>query len=110
MELKTQWHRLDPATRRWLMDNPGCVVLPRTIATKVARVADEPVVRDQHGAIVLSAEDVRFIRTRVHSSAAAAGEHRFFDSVQPGHGADPAADLNSRGDVDPESTESGHLD
>ena len=84
MELKSQWHRLDPATRRWFMDNPGCVVLPRTIATIVARVADEPVVRDQHGAIQLSAEDVSFIRTRVHSSAAAAGEHKFFDSVQPG--------------------------
>lgn len=98
MELKSQWHRLDHATRRWLMDNPGCVVLPRTISTIVARVADEPVVRDQHGAIQLSAEDVSFIRTRVHgSSDSAAGEHRFFDSVQPGN-------------ADPHSAESGHLD
>ena len=101
MELKSQWNRLDPATRRWLMDNPGCVVLPRTIATIVARVADEPVVRDQHGAIQLSAADVSFIRTRVHS--AATGEHRFFDAVQPGSPA--PADAGN-----PDSAESGHLD
>ncbi|MDQ0077558.1 hypothetical protein [Arthrobacter oryzae] len=104
MELKSQWHRLDPATRRWFMDNPGCVVLPRTIATIIARVADEPIVRDQHGAIQLSPEDVSFIRTRVHSSAAAAGEHRFFDSVQPDDGVDPGTDM------EPENTESGRLD
>lgn len=90
MELKSQWHRLDPATRQWLMDNPGCVVLPRTISTIVARVANEPVVRDQHGAIQLSAADVSFIRTRVLSSSAAGGEHRFFDAVQP-DSTDPAS-------------------
>lgn len=94
MELKSQWHRLDPETRRWLIDNPGCVVLPRTIATIVARVADEPVVRDQHGAIQLTPADVSFIRSRVHGSSAATGDHRFFDAVKP--------DLNE--------TESGHLD
>lgn len=94
MELKSQWHRLDPATRQWLMDNPGCVVLPRTISTIVARVADEPVVRDQHGAIQLTAADVSFIRARIHGSSAATGDHRFFDAVQPA----------------PNGTESGHLD
>jgi hypothetical protein len=69
MELKSQWHRLDPATRRWLINNPGCVVLPRTIASVVERVADEPVVRDQHGGIQLSDEDVRFIRTRISATS-----------------------------------------
>ena len=103
MELKSQWHRLDPATRRWLMENPGCVVLPRTISTIVARVADEPVVRDQHGAIQLSAADVSFIRSRVHSSSAPSGDHRFFDAVQPGSAAPGDASDQNR-------TESGHLD
>lgn len=68
MDLKSQWHRLDPATRQWLLDNPGCVVLPRTISTIVARVADEPVILDQHGAIQLSAADLTFIRSRVHET------------------------------------------
>jgi hypothetical protein len=68
MDLKSQWHRLDPATRRWLLNNPGCVVLPRTISTIVARVADEPVILDQHGAIQLSAADLTFIRSRVHGT------------------------------------------
>jgi hypothetical protein len=69
-------------------------VLPRTISTIVARVADEPVVLDQHGAIQLTAADVSFIRSRVHGSSAAAGDHRFFDAVQP----------------DPDGKESGHPD
>jgi hypothetical protein len=97
MELKMQWHRLDPATRRWLMDNPGCVILPRTISTIVARVADEPVLLDQHGAIQLSAEDVSFIQGRVHSESASAGEQHFFDAVQPGN------------PVEAGNAESGHL-
>jgi hypothetical protein len=103
MELKSQWHRLDPATRRWLLDNPGCVVLPRTISTILARVADEPVVRDQHGAIRLTPADLSFIRTRVNGSATA-GEHRFFDAVQPGNGAEPGSA------AEPGNGESGHLD
>lgn len=96
MELKTQWHRLDPATRRWLMDNPGCVILPRTISTIVARLADEPVLMDQHGAIQLSSEDVSFIRARIQS--ATAEEYRFFDAAQPGDTAQA------------ENTESDHRD
>jgi hypothetical protein len=103
MELKSQWHRLDPATRRWLLDNPGCVVLPRTISAIVARVADEPVVRDQHGAIQLTAADLSFIRTRVHGSAIA-DELRFFDAVQPENGAEPGSA------AEPGIGESGHLD
>lgn len=84
MDLKTQWNRLDPATRGWLMDHPGCMILPRTISTMVAKVVDEPVLLDQHGAIQLSEEDVNFIRGRAHSASAAAGVQRFFDAVQPG--------------------------
>jgi hypothetical protein len=103
MELKSQWHRLDPATRRWLLDNPGCVVLPRTISTILARVADEPVVRDQHGAIRLTAADLSFIRTRVNGSATA-DELRFFDAVQPENGAEPESA------AEPGNGESGHLD
>lgn len=87
MDLKTQWHRLDPATRRWLMDNPGCVILPRTISTIVAKLADVPVMLDRHGAIQLSAEDITFIRGRAHSASAEAGTGRFFDAVQPGNAA-----------------------
>jgi hypothetical protein len=109
MELKSQWHRLDPATRRWLLDNPGCVVLPRTISTIVARVADEPVVRDRHGTIQLSAADVSFIRATLHGSNAAAGEHRFFDAVQPGSDAEPGSAEQSDG-AEPGKGESGHLD
>jgi len=80
------------------MDNPGCVILPRTISTIVARVADGPVLLDQHGAIQLSADDISFIRGRSDSASAEAGTDRFFDAVQPGN------------TVHPGNAESGHQD
>ena len=44
MNIKDQWDRLDPATQKWLIDNPGCLILPRTmtaIKPQRAIVADE---------------------------------------------------------------------
>jgi hypothetical protein len=70
----------------------------------VARVADEPVIRDQHGAIQLSAADVSFIRATLHGRTPEAVGHRFFDAVQPGTSPEPGS-----GAV-PQNGESGHLD
>jgi hypothetical protein len=37
------WGRLDPGIREWLMDNPGTVILPRTVANAIkASVGDAP--------------------------------------------------------------------
>lgn len=31
MTLKEEWDRLDSETLQWLLDNPGCVMVPRTV-------------------------------------------------------------------------------
>jgi hypothetical protein len=36
------WEQLNGATRQWLIDNPGCVNLPRTIVAAILR-ADQTV-------------------------------------------------------------------
>ena len=40
MHIKEQWNRLDPATQQWLMDNPGCLVLPRTLSAIFNKTAN----------------------------------------------------------------------
>ncbi|WP_211881637.1 hypothetical protein [Pseudarthrobacter albicanus] len=36
MHIKERWDRLSPATRQWFLDNPGCVIVPRTITNCAA--------------------------------------------------------------------------
>lgn len=64
MTIKDHWDRLDPATQKWLVDNPGCQILPRTIATVVSKAAGEELAGGQHGEKVLSQEDHEFIRSK----------------------------------------------
>jgi len=64
MKIKDHWDRLDPATQKWLIDNPGCQILPRTIATVVSKVAGEDLSTGQHGEKALSQEDHEFIRLK----------------------------------------------
>lgn len=55
------WGRLDPGTQQWLMDNPGTVILPRTVANTIrASVGDAP---DQDH-FEVSDEARSFIRTK----------------------------------------------
>ena len=55
------WDRLDATTQRWLAENPGCQILPRTVSTKISIAAGGTIERDRHGQIVLSKEDRDFI-------------------------------------------------
>jgi hypothetical protein len=87
MSLKDEWDRLDEETRKSILDNPGGVILSRTMSEKISAEAEGEFERDQHGQISLSREDLDFIREK----AAGAGqdpppaqtEHRFFDTNQP---------------------------
>lgn len=63
MGIKEQWNRIDPATQQWLTDHPGSVILPRTLTTIINTETGEGGGGDQHGELVLSAEDRRFIQT-----------------------------------------------
>lgn len=59
------WGDLDPVIHKWFAENPGCLVLPRTVANNVCEVAGGHANQDRHGRLELSAQDREFIRTRV---------------------------------------------
>lgn len=62
------WSDLDPETRNWFAENPGCLVLPRTIANTVCKVTGAHAGQDRHGRLELSARDREFIRTQVENA------------------------------------------
>ena len=65
VSLKDEWDRLDSETRQWLLDNPGCMILPRTMSTRINEEAATEIERDQHGQIILSRDDHEFVRGKV---------------------------------------------
>ncbi len=85
MTLAEEWDRLDSETRQWLLDNPGCVVVPRTVSARIREYAAGHIDVDLHGQMLLSREDLDFIRGK--GAAVGAGEIseelQFFDTTQP---------------------------
>jgi hypothetical protein len=49
MSLKDGWDCLDAETRSWLLENAGCLILPRTPSAKISQEAREDLEYDQHG-------------------------------------------------------------
>jgi hypothetical protein len=70
MHIKEQWNRLDPTTQQWLMDNPGCMVLPRTLTAIFNKETGENADADVHGEIVLTDEDRDFIQAKAREATA----------------------------------------
>ncbi|MET4097505.1 hypothetical protein [Arthrobacter sp. UYCu712] len=87
MNIRDHWDRLSPATRRWLTDNPGCLILPRTLREKIRSETGIGAEVDRHGQATLSREDLDFLRSRTEGTRTPPPEHRFFDATQPGPGA-----------------------
>jgi hypothetical protein len=85
MTLKEEWDRLDSKTRQWLLNNPGCVMVPRTLAARIQRNSAGHLEVDRHGQMVLSREDLDFIRDKGRGREAdpIGEEFRFFDAAQP---------------------------
>jgi hypothetical protein len=83
MTLKEEWDRLDSGTRNWLLNNPGCVMVPRTITTLINKNAAENIKCDVHGQMILSAEDLDFIRQKAGGVGASqvSDDLRFFDAT-----------------------------
>jgi hypothetical protein len=81
MHIKQHWDRIDHTTQKWLIDNPGCQILPRTITAVICKETGDTEATDQHGEAVLSQEDRDFIRARANDNRP--NEYRFFDSTQP---------------------------
>jgi hypothetical protein len=71
------WNELDEPTRKWLVENPGCVVLPRTVANVVHQVTGGSLAQDRHGELQLSEADQSFIRAKCKAAGARpAGKRR----------------------------------
>jgi hypothetical protein len=83
--IRDQWHRLPSTVTQWLLDNPGCVILPRTLSAEISEATNEPLNEDRQGETTLSQEDVDFIRMKSREAGTqhAAPGYTFFDSVQP---------------------------
>lgn len=64
MNIRDHWDRLSPATRQWLTDNPGCLILPRTMTETIRAETGVRTDCDQHGQATLSREDLDFIRVQ----------------------------------------------
>lgn len=72
MNIKDQWNRLDPTTQQWLIENPGCQILPRTITTIICSETDGTAGPGQHGEMALSQEDRDFITAKANEVRIAA--------------------------------------
>lgn len=84
MDIRDNWDRLSPSTQRWLTDNPGGLILPRTMTETICQETGARADCDQHGQATLSPEDLAFIRAKAEGTQTAPPEHRFFDATQPG--------------------------
>jgi hypothetical protein len=62
--LKDEWDRFDSDTRTWLLDNPGCVLVPHAVTAAIQQAAAKPIRVDEHGQMILNREDMDFIRTK----------------------------------------------
>lgn len=72
MHIREFWNQLSPETQQWLIDNPGSVIVPRTVTTIIKGQTGDDSAVDIHGATVLTDEDRAFIREqarRVRSDA-----------------------------------------
>ena len=64
------WDELDEVTKKWLIENPGCVVLPRTVANVVHQASGGHLAQDQHGEHQLSEAERTFIREKCKAAGA----------------------------------------
>lgn len=83
--IQDQCNRLPASVKQWLTDNPGCVILPRTLSAEISAATQESPNNDPHGERTLSQQEIDFIRTKSCPAETEQQAHgyRFFDSVQP---------------------------
>ncbi len=84
MSLKDEWDRLDSETRTWLLENPGCLVLPHALSVKMIKETDGDLEIDPHGQVVLSQADHEFIREKAEAAGTIrvpSTEYQFFDTA-----------------------------
>ena len=86
LRIRDQWNLLPSPVTQWLMENPGCMILPRTLSAEISAATGQPANGDPHGETTLSQDDVDFVQMKSHE-AGGPGQpdpgYTFFDSVQP---------------------------
>ena len=86
MDIRDNWDRLSPSTQQWLTDNPGCMILPRTITSIIRQETGGTADRDRHGTSLLSEADRDFItRQGTVRPAVPAGVPVLWTSIQAAH-------------------------
>lgn len=85
MVLKDEWDRLDAETREWLLNNPGRVLVPFAFTTAIQKLSAGHIDVDAHGQMILSGEDLDFIREKGTGmgSRQPSGQFQFFESAHP---------------------------
>ncbi|MDQ0665461.1 hypothetical protein QFZ35_003959 [Arthrobacter ulcerisalmonis] len=83
--IRDHWQRLPSTVTQWLLENPGCVILPRTLSAEISAAMNEPLNEDRHGETTLCQDDVDFIlmKSREADTQPPDPGYTFFDSVQP---------------------------
>ena len=77
MDISGIWDRLSPSTQQRLTDNPGCMILPRTIASIIRQETGRTADSDQHGGSPLSQADRDFINDKARSARPSRPAMRF---------------------------------
>lgn len=87
MALKDEWDRLDSKTRSWLLENPACVLVPHAVTAAIQQAAGGPISVDEHGQMILTREDLDFIRAKgTGVGAYPPSDHiHIFEATQPGN-------------------------
>ncbi|MFJ6003797.1 hypothetical protein [Arthrobacter sp. NPDC092385] len=67
--ISTIWTRIDPTVQQWILDNPGSIVLPRTLVNRVEATTGEALRIDQHGEYWFSEEELVFLKARRRAAA-----------------------------------------
>ncbi|WOH17769.1 hypothetical protein IRJ34_15655 [Paenarthrobacter sp. GOM3] len=62
MHIREFWNQLSPETQQWLIDNPGSMIVPRTVTAIITQQTGEDSAVDSHGGTVLTDDDRLFIR------------------------------------------------
>jgi hypothetical protein len=63
MGIEKLWDRLEPDTQQWLIENPGCKILPRAVVAAIIKATGAEFEQDRHGETILSPSDCDFIRS-----------------------------------------------
>lgn len=64
IRIREQWNLLPAPVTQWLMENPGCLILPRTISAEISAATGQGSNGDPHGETTLCQHDVDFIRMK----------------------------------------------